>query len=146
MTYFRATDPYPLESADQNKLHVFYERLAEGHLVTTACARCGRTAWPPRGFCPACASDEFAWVDLPGEGRVRGFTIQETGVPTGFDSPRVFAIVTVADLRIFAPVVGSDATTVKVGSPVRLAPIRVADDAKGNPRYLVGFALAGPPA
>jgi len=28
VTYFRATDPFPLESADFTKLHEFYARLA----------------------------------------------------------------------------------------------------------------------
>lgn len=143
MTYFRATDPFPLQSADQNKLHEFYERLAQGRLVTTACARCRRTDWPPRAFCPACASDEFSWVDLPTDGRIHGFTIQETGVPAGFEAPRVFAVVTVSDdVRIFAPIVGADATSVRVGSPVRLSPLRVADDATGRPRHLIAFERA----
>ena len=55
MTYFRATDPFPLESADHTKLHEFYTRLGEGRLVTTRCGACGATAWPPRGFCGECA-------------------------------------------------------------------------------------------
>jgi uncharacterized OB-fold protein len=142
MTYFRATDPFPLESAEQNKLHEFYERLARGQLATTACAGCGRVAWPPRGFCPECASDAFTWVELPREGTVHAFTIQQTGVPHGFETPRVFAIVRVGEARIFAPIVGSGASTVAVGSSVRLFPVRVADDANGNPRYLVAFEPA----
>jgi uncharacterized OB-fold protein len=146
MTYFRATDPFPLESAEQNTLHEFYERLAQGRLVSTACTRCGRIAWPPRGFCPECASDEFTWVELPREGTVHAFTIQGTGVPQGFEAPRVFAIVKVSDARIFAPIVGPQAATVTVGSPVRLSPVRVADDADGNPRHLVAFELAEAPA
>jgi uncharacterized OB-fold protein len=146
MTYFRATDPFPLQSAEQNKLHEFYERLAQGRLVTTACRRCGRTAWPPRGFCAACASDEFSWVDLPVEGRVHGFTIQDTGVPAGFETPRVFAVVSVSDVRIFAPIVGLAATAVTEGARVRLSPVRVADEATGRPRYLVAYELAEGPA
>ena len=146
MTYFRATDPFPLQSAEQNKLHEFYERLAEGRLATTACARCGRTAWPPRGFCPECASDEFTWVELPREGTVHAFTIQDTGVPHGFEAPRVFAIVKVSEARIFAPIVGPGATTVGVGSPVRLSPVRVADDARRSPRYLLAFEPVEAPA
>ncbi len=139
MTYFRATDPLPLESAEQNKLHEFYERLSRGELVTTACAGCGRVAWPPRGFCPECCSDAFAWVELPREGRIHAFTVQHTGVPKGFEAPRVFAVVQVGEARIFAAVVGSGADRVTVGSSVRLSPVRVADDVSGNPRYLVAF-------
>ena len=77
-------DPLPLESPEHNKLHAFYAHLAEGRLTTTRCRGCGRIDWPPRGFCPACTSDEFDWVDLPADGQVRGFSVQETGVPAGF--------------------------------------------------------------
>ena len=91
MSYFRATDPFPLESADHTKLHTFYARLAEGRLVTTRCSTCGATAWPPRGFCGECASDAFEWVDLAREGTIHAFTVQDTGLPAGFDGPRVFA-------------------------------------------------------
>ncbi len=137
--YFRATDPFPLESAEQNKLHEFYAHLSEGRLVTTSCAGCGRNDWPPRGFCPDCTSDEFTWVELPREGTVHGFTIQETGVPPSFQTPRVFAVVKVGAARIFAPIVGPRASTVSAGAWVRLSPVQVAADASGNPRWLVAF-------
>jgi uncharacterized OB-fold protein len=142
MTYFRATDPFPLESADHNKLHEFYTRLATGRLATTRCSGCGRVAWPPRGFCPECASDTFEWIDLPAEGTVHGFTVQETGLPAGFDSPRVFAIVTVAGHRIFTIVSAADPATLAIGARVRLAPMQVADDPKGQPRWLPAFTVA----
>ena len=139
MPYYRATDPFPLESADDTRLHEFYARLAERRLATTACARCGRVAWPPRGFCPECVSDEVAWIDLPGEGTVHAFSVQETGLPAGWEPPRVFAIVKVGTVRVFAPIVGPHATRVTAGTRVRLAPMRVDDDAKGNARHLVAF-------
>ena len=142
MSYFRATDPFPLESADQNKLHEFYEYLAANRLVTTACRHCRRLSWPPRGFCPECVSDEIEWVDLPHEGTVHGFTVQETGVPAGFQAPICFAIVKVGGLRIFGPILGADPATLRVGATVRFAPIRVADDSKGGARHLVAFRSA----
>jgi uncharacterized OB-fold protein len=141
VTYFRATDPFPLESADHTKLHEFYTRLAEGRLVTTRCAACGTTAWPPRGFCGECASDAFDWVDLPREGTIHAFTMQDTGLPSGFEGPRVFAIVKLDGHRVFALVTGADPAAVKIGQLVRLAPLRVADDPKGNPRYLPAFTV-----
>jgi uncharacterized protein len=142
VTYFRATDPFPLESADHTKLHEFYTRLAEGRLLTTRCSGCGTTAWPPRGFCGECASDAFSWIDLPREGIIHAFTVQDTGLPAGFDGPRVFAIVKLGGHRIFALVTGADPTTIAAGQRVRLAPIRVADDPKGHPRYLPAFTVA----
>jgi uncharacterized OB-fold protein len=141
VTYFRATDPFPLESAEHTKLHEFYARLAEGRLVTTRCAGCRTTAWPPRGFCGECASDAFEWVDLPRSGTIHAFTVQDTGLPAGFEGPRVFAIVKVDGHRVFALVTGVEATAVKIGQRVCLAPIRVDDDPKGNPRYLPAFTV-----
>ena len=141
MSYLRAIDPFPLEAADYNKLHEFYARLAEGRLCTTRCAGCGRTAWPPRGFCPECLSDGFDWVELPAEGTIHAFTVQHTGLPAGFDGPRVFAIVQVDGHRIFAVVRDADPAAISVGRRVRLAPLRVADDPGGRARYLVAFTV-----
>jgi uncharacterized protein len=142
MTYLRAVDPFPLEAADWNKLHEFYRHLGEGRLVTTRCGGCGRTAWPPRGFCPECADDRFEWTELPREGTVHAFTIQDTGLPAGFDPPRIFAIVKVAAHRIFTILLDADPASVALGQRVRLKPLRVPDDPKGNPRWLPAFAPA----
>jgi uncharacterized OB-fold protein len=139
MTYFRATDPFPLESSEHNKLHEFYARLAEGRLSTTACAGCGATAWPPRGFCPECGGDTYRWVDLPSEGTVHAFTAQDTGLPAGFAGPRVFAIVKVDRHRVFTILLDADPATVTIGQRVRLSPLRVADDPKAAPRWLAAF-------
>src|SRR5262249_17525138 len=128
--YFRAIDPFPLESADHTKLHEFYSRLSAGELVTTRCAACGVRAWPPRGFCGCCASDRVEWVILPTDGVIHAFTVQETGLPAGFAGPRVFAIIKIDDLRIFTIVTDGDPATLTVGQRVRLAPLRVADDPK----------------
>jgi hypothetical protein len=46
------------------------------------------------------------------------------------DGHRVFTLLTVAD-----------PATVKVGQRVRLAPLRVTDDPKGNARYLPAFTV-----
>jgi uncharacterized OB-fold protein len=99
--------------------------------------------WPPRGFCPACTSDAYDWVDLPQQGRVHGFTVQEAGVPAGFPRPLVLAVVEVAGLRIFAPLLDvADPSRLAVGVPVRFTRIRVADEPGGRPRYLPAFVVA----
>jgi uncharacterized protein len=142
VTYFRATDPFPLETADQNKLHEFYSRLATGRLSTTRCTACHRTAWPPRGFCAECTSDSFEWVDLPAEGTIHAFTVQETGLPTGFSGPRVFAVVKVDGHRLFTVVRDADPATLAIGQRLRLAPLRIADAPNGHPRFLPAFTPA----
>ena len=143
--YLRAIDPLPLESAEFNKLHEFYAYLAVERLTTTRCTGCGRIDWPPRGFCPACTSDAYDWIDLPHEGRIHGFSVQETGVPAGYPRPLTFAMVEVAGLRIFAPLVEApDPARVAVGAAVRFTRLRVADDPREQPRYLPAFALVEP--
>lgn len=141
MTYYRAVDPFPLESGAETKLHEFYEYLAAGRLVTTACRGCKRIDWPPRGFCPQCGSDQYDWVDLPQEGILHAFTVQETGVPEGFDKPLIFGIVKIHDLRLFSRLVETDPAALRVGKRVRFTPLRVADDSEGKHRYLPGFTL-----
>lgn len=141
MSYFRALDPFPLESADHNKLAEFYARLAAGRLATTRCAGCARTAWPPRGFCPECGSDRIDWIDLPAEGTVHAFTVQEAGLPAGFEGPRVFAIVKVNGHRIFSIVRDADPASVRIGQRVRLSPLKVADDPGGAARWLPAFTV-----
>jgi uncharacterized OB-fold protein len=139
MSYLRAADPFPLEAPEFTKLHEFYARLGQGRLSTTRCTRCGRVDWPPRGFCPDCAGDAFEWVDLPAEGTVHAFTVQDTGLPAGFAGPRVFAIVTVGAHRVFGLIVGVDPARVTLGQRVRLSPLPVAADPNGNPRWLPAF-------
>jgi uncharacterized protein len=139
VSYFRAIDPFPLETAEHNKLHEFYARLAAGRLSTTRCTACHGIAWPPRGFCAECASDRFEWVDLPSEGTIHAFTVQDTGLPSGFDGPRIFAIVKLDGHRIFSVVRDANPASLTIGQRVRLAPLRVADDPTGQPRYLPAF-------
>ena len=141
MSYFRAIDPFPLESAAETKLHEFYEYLAAGRLVTTTCRGCKRLDWPPRGFCPQCGSDQYDWVDLPQEGILHAFTVQETGVPAGFDKPLIFGIVKIYELRLFSTIVETDPGALGVGKRVRFTPLRVADDSEGKRRHLPAFKL-----
>ena len=142
MTYLRAIDPFPLETEDHTRLAEFYTRLAAGRLSTTRCEGCGRTAWPPRAFCVECCSDRFSWVDLPPEGTIHAFTVQETGLPAGFTGPRVFAIVKLGGHRMFSILVDADLPRLAVGQRVRFTPVRVADDPTGHPRWLPAFSPA----
>jgi uncharacterized OB-fold protein len=64
-------------------------------------------------------------------------------LPTGFEGPRVFAIVKVDGHRIFSIVVDTDPARVAIGQRVRLRPLRVADEPKGAPRWLPAFTPAG---
>ncbi len=140
--YFRVSDPYPLQSAEFNGLHEFYAHLREGRLRTSRCCRCGKAYWPPRRFCPQCLTDEFDWIDLPKEGTIRAFTVQEAGTPRGFASPLVFALIKAGQLRIFSVIVRCDPKKIAVGDKVKFTTLAVPDGPSGEKRLLLAFEPA----
>ena len=139
--YFRAVDPFPLQGNKSTRLTPFYEALRVHKLVTTSCTQCAQQHWPPRVVCPECLSDQLDWTELPSQGRIHAFTIQETGVPPGFPRPLIFAVVSIQGLRIFTRLVETDADQVKRGLAVSLAPSAVGQDPEGEERYLPTFTL-----
>jgi len=73
------------------------------------------------------------------EGTVHGFIVQEIGLPAGFTASRIFAIVKVGGHRIFSILVDADLARVAIGQRVRLKPLAVDADPKGQPRWLPAF-------
>jgi uncharacterized OB-fold protein len=138
--YLHVADPFPLQMPDSGAGAEVYTALADGRLITTECAACAAVHFPPRvSFCPACGSGSPSrWVELPREGRVIGFSIQETGLPPGFKPPVVFAVVEVGSVRLFT-IIGGDPADTEIGSIVHLDPMRIADNPDGSPRYLPAF-------
>ena len=73
---------------------------------------------------------------------MHAFTAQDTGLPVGFEGPRIFAIVKVGGHRVFSIITGAEPANVRIGQPVRLKPLAIAPDPKGNPRWLPAFTLS----
>lgn len=127
-TQYSATmDLFPQQGPEHNKLHAFYENLREGSLATTKCTRCGWLGWPPRTVCPECMSDRLDWIPLPADGTIEVFTVEEIGVPVGFEKPLVHALVHLdgVGLRLFSRIVRADLKTLAEGARVRLAVLDV---------------------
>jgi len=124
-------DFFPLETADQTRLHRFYERLREGRLSTTRCLRDGALLWPPRTACPKCHTEELEWVDLPETGRVYAFSAVLGGAPIGMESDVPFAVGLIdldgAPLRLFGRIEGRPWTELRIGQPVRIEPYDIGD-------------------
>lgn len=118
--YIYTIDPYPLQSADFNRVHPFFDALKEGRFVNSRCQDCGQMFWPPRFICPNCMSDNMQWEDLPKEGTVVAFSVQESGVPLGFKPPLIFAIIELDNgLRLFSRIAGADPKDVEIGKRVQ---------------------------
>ena len=129
-THF-AFDFYPLQSPEQTRIHPFFEHLKKGRLTTTKCASCGALLWQPRVVCPKCNGDRMEWVDLPREGRIYAFTAVYAGAPIGLekDVPFVVAIVELngSPLKVVARIDDARYEDLKIGDPVRLKVIELAD-------------------
>lgn len=124
--YINTMDVFPLETADQNKLHRFYEYLREGRLTTTRCSRCGELSWPPRTVCPICISDELEWVDLPTRGKLYSFTMQVAGISPVFESPLFLGTVEFDNgMRILSKLVEATEDDLEIGREVEMTVIEL---------------------
>lgn len=79
----RLLDFYELQTADQTKIHEFYDNLRDGRLTTTECRDCEAIHYPPRIVCPECTGDNLEYVDLPHEGELFTFSEVRGGLPMG---------------------------------------------------------------
>lgn len=98
--YPSTMDLYPLEAKEFNRISQFYENLRENKFTTTKCVKCGCTPFPPRVVCPECNSDELEWVELPNRGTVIQFSEELSGVPLGWQSPLIHALIDLGRGRI----------------------------------------------
>jgi uncharacterized OB-fold protein len=120
--YAVTMDMYPLQSKEFNRVYKFYDHLREGRFTTTKCKDCGVRSFPPRVICPECLSENLEWVDLPTEGTVKVVTEEVVGVPLGFETPLIHALIDLeGELNHFARVINCQAGELQEGDRVKLA-------------------------
>jgi len=120
--YPSTMDLYPLEAKEFNRIHQFYENLKEKRFTTTKCKKCGHVPFPPRVICPKCNSEDLEWVDLPTRGKVLYVTEEVAGVPLGFESPLIHALVDLGQGRtLLTRIVNCKEGQLKEGDEVQLA-------------------------
>jgi len=119
--YIGTMDLYPQESKEFNRIYPFYEHLREKRFTTTRCKKCNHEAFPPRIICPQCLSEDLEWVDLPREGTVKVVTEEEVGVPLGFETPLIHALIDLGGrLQLFTRIANCKVGELKEGDRVRL--------------------------
>ncbi|WP_206809163.1 Zn-ribbon domain-containing OB-fold protein [Paradesulfitobacterium ferrireducens] len=134
--YVYGCDPVPQQTSEFNKLHEYYEALNEGRLMTTKCDACGQVLWPPRTVCPECMSGRLSWTQLPDEGEIIVFTVQESGAFPGFTLPLIFAYLQFGPVRFIGKIIGAEPEELAPGKKVRLQPEKQEDG-----RILPAFRL-----
>lgn len=121
-------DLWPVEAKEFNRNWQFYENLRQGRFTTTKCKDCGYVAYPPRVLCPECYSENLEYIDLPTKGKIIVFTEEVKGVPLGFQSPLIHAII---DLgvdqfrRVVSRIINCPAGTLKRGDEVQFVVFEV---------------------
>ncbi|MGB9887639.1 MAG: Zn-ribbon domain-containing OB-fold protein [Moorellales bacterium] len=119
--YAATMDLYSQQSKEFNRNYKFYEHLREGRLTTTRCRSCGQRMLPPRVMCPYCTSTDLEWVDLPTRGKVLVFVEQFVGVPLGFDTPHILAIIDLqGEAKLVSRIINCKAGELNEGDEVRM--------------------------
>ena len=96
----------------------FWEGTRLGELRLQTCRDCGHTYFPPRPFCPSCASRKVEVIRASGRGALHSYVISHLPAP-GFESPYVIAVVKLDE--------GPKMLTNIVGTPCDPALLRLDD-------------------
>jgi uncharacterized protein len=88
----------------------FWEGTAAGELRLQRCAQCRHIYFPPRPFCPKCASREVAAFKASGRATLYSYVINHRPAP-GFTAPYAIAVVELAEgPRMMTNIVGCPQT------------------------------------
>lgn len=114
------TKPLPEITSDNRP---YWDGLAEGRLMLQRCAECGKIRHYPRPVCDGCWSMNVEWVQASGLATVHSWTISHHPFHQGFKAESPYVLVTVdleEEVRLNAQARGIDATSLRIGLPVRI--------------------------
>ena len=83
------TRPLPVPTPETRH---FWEGTRAGELRLQRCDACRHTYFPPRPFCPKCASRKVSVVNASGKARLHSYVIHYRPAP-GFTPPYAIAVV-----------------------------------------------------
>jgi uncharacterized protein len=120
--YPATMDMWPIEAKEFNMIWPFYENLKQGKFTTTKCKDCGHVAFPPRIICPECYKTDLEYVELPKKGKVVVFSEELKGVPIGFQSPLIHALIKFDGpvQKVLSKIINCAAGELKEGDEVQL--------------------------
>lgn len=101
----------------------FWEACQRHELYLQKCGGCGTVRYYPRALCPACLSDDTAWVLSSGKGTVYTYTVTFQNQSAGFreEVPYVLAYVELEEgARMLSNIVGCPPDAVHIGMPVEV--------------------------
>ncbi len=76
----------------------FWDGTREGELRLQRCDACAHVYFPPRPFCPRCASKRVTVFAASGRGSLHSYVINHRALPnSGFEAPYSIAVVELAE-------------------------------------------------
>ncbi len=135
-----AEDKRPLPEPTPETRH-FWEGAKNGELRLQRCNACRRAYFPPRPFCPRCASRDISVFQASGRGKLYSYVIHHRPMP-GFTPPYAIAVVELEEgPRMMTNIIGCAQTP----EALRLdMPLEVAFEQQTDTITLPLFTPAGP--
>ena len=94
----------------------FFDAASEGKFLIPHCGACRKSYWYPRGICPHCFSQNLAWKEASGKGKIYSFSVMKRA-----EVPYCIAYVTLDEgPTMMTNLVDCDLDAVKIGQPVRV--------------------------
>jgi len=111
--------PVPRPSAESLP---YWEGAREKKLLLQHCRSCGEFWFPPSAHCRRCLSQDFAWEEVSGHGRIYSFVVYHRNYHPAFEDelPYVVAIIELDEgPRLLSNIVGVPSQDVRCDLPVR---------------------------
>lgn len=108
----------------------FWDGTRAGELRLQRCDACHLTYFPPRSFCPHCASRRVSWFKASGRATLYSYVIHHRAVP-GFTPPYSIAIVQLEEgPRLMTNIIGCAQTpeTLQLDMPVEVTFVPISAD------------------
>jgi uncharacterized OB-fold protein len=104
---FETNRPLPVPTPETQP---YWDGAKAGELRLQRCDACAHAYFPPRPFCPKCASREVSWFQASGRGTLYSYVIHHRPVP-GFTPPYSIAVVELEEgPRLMTNIVGCPQT------------------------------------
>ena len=75
--------------------HGYFRAARGGQLVVRRCETCGRLRYPPGAGCPWCASLDWSWAPVSGQGTIHSYVIVAQAIQPGFRDWAPYPVVVV---------------------------------------------------
>ena len=107
----------------------FWDGTLAGELRLQRCDACANVYFPPRPFCPACASRKVSVFKASGKAKLYSYVINHRPAAPGFTPPYAIAVVELDEgPRMMSNIVETDPAELRVDLPVTVVFDAVNDD------------------